>query len=213
MAYKNNKHINILQSIKPMSRSPQFYLLSGFILGAVSVASILLGYSYYQNSKGLTGTPIIAENHQITDSNHAVESEQLIQKAATLSNQEDIQNPEDGFDQNIENMFKVAKSESHAEPDKHTSPFESAFDVQAQKPLIQANDKNKPLKPVIHTIKSPSTKTKEIKEFRYNSLNVKANSQSTIQTEKPVELKTASTSSQEQPPATTPQESAEVEPS
>ncbi|WP_455598000.1 hypothetical protein [Acinetobacter pecorum] len=210
MANKNNKHIRLLRSIKPVPHSPKFYLLSGFVLGVLSVSSVLLGYGYYQNYSGSSRTRVNAENHHISDLNHAAESEQIIPRAAMPLDQDNIQNPEDGFDQNIENMFKVAKPESNAESKNHTSPFESAFGAQEQKPLIQANDKNKPLKPEIRTIQSSAIKTKIIKGSQKSSLNINADRLSPAQTEKSVELKTTNTSSQEQPSATTLQESAEV---
>lgn len=193
MAYKNNKHIRILQSAKPLSFSPQFYLLSGFILGVLSVGSALLGYHYYQDHKASTAAQLTAANDQGADSSHNVAGEQLIQKAGAPSDQENIQNLEDGFDQNIDNMFKVAKPESTTKSAMLNSPFESAFGVQAQKPLPQANGKIKPLKSQPQTIRSSTTSTKDIQ-----------------QSEKNVELKTASTSTQEQSPAKTPQESSEV---
>ncbi|WP_228145439.1 hypothetical protein [Acinetobacter schindleri] len=159
----------------------------------LSVGSALLGYHYYQDHKDITAVQLTVENDQGVYSSHKVDSEQLIQTVDTPSDQENIYNLEDGFDQNIDNMFKVAKPESTTKSAMLNSPFESAFGVQAQKPLPQANGKIKPLKSQPQTIRSSTTSTKDIQ-----------------QSEKNVELKTASTSTQEQSPAKTPQESSEV---
>ncbi|GAA5557534.1 hypothetical protein Asch01_02274 [Acinetobacter schindleri] len=193
MAYKNNKHIRILQPVKPLSHSPRFYLLSGFVLGVLSVGPVLLGYHYYQDHKASTAAQLTAANNQEEDSSHTVKNELLIQKSGAPLDQDNIHNPEDGFDQNIDNMFKVAKPASANEPANTGSPFDSAFGVQAQKPFPQTNDKIKPLTSQPQTIRSSTTSTKDIQ-----------------QSEKNVELKTASTSTQEQSPAKTPQESSEV---
>ena len=193
MAYKNNKHIRILQPVKPLSHSPRFYLLSGFVLGVLSVGPVLLGYHYYQDHKASTAAQLTAANNQEEDSSHTVKNELLIQKSGAPLDQDNIHNPEDGFDQNIDNMFKVAKPESTTKTENPGSPFESAFGVQAQKPFPQTNDKIKPLTSQPQTIRSSTTSTKDIQ-----------------QSEKNVELKTASTSTQEQSPAKTTQESSEV---
>lgn len=212
MAYKNNKHIPILQPVKALSYSPQFYFLSGFILGVLSVGSALLGYHYYQDHKDITAAQLTVESDQGADSSHTLDSEQLIQTAGAPSDQENIPNPEDGFDQNIDNMFKVAKPESTTKTENPGSPFESAFGVQAQKPLPQANGKIKPLKSQPQTIPSSVAPSKEIQQSEKNPVNVRLVTQPTKpkQLEKTVELKTASTSTQEQSPAKTPQESSEV---
>ncbi|MGQ8975823.1 hypothetical protein [Acinetobacter schindleri] len=212
MAYQNNKHIRILQPLTPLSHSPQFYLLSGFVLGVLSVGLVLLGYNYYQDHKDITAAQLTAENEQGADSSHTVENEQLIQTASAPSDQENIQNLEDGFDQNIDNMFKVAKPASANEPANTGSPFDSAFGVQAQKSLPQANDKIKPLKHTPQTISSSTAPVKEIQQPEKNPVNVRLVTQPTKpkQLEKTVELKTASTSTQEQSPVTTAQERPEV---
>lgn len=212
MAYQNNKYIRILQSVKSLSYSPHFYLLSGFILGVLSVGSVLLGYHYYQNHKASTAAQLTAANDQGADSSHTVAGEQLIQKAGAPSDQENIQNLEDGFDQNIDNMFKVAKPASANEPANTGSPFDSAFAIQEQKPLPQANGKIKPLKSQPQTIPSSVAPSKEIQQSEKNPVNVRLVTQPTKpkQLEKTVELKTASTSTQEQSPAKTPKENPEV---
>ncbi|MFV5313232.1 hypothetical protein VXN68_13660 [Acinetobacter schindleri] len=212
MAYKNNKHIPILQPVKALSYSPQFYFLSGFILGVLSVGSALLGYHYYQDHKDITAAQLTVESDQGADSRHTLDSEQLIQTAGAPSDQENIPNPEDGFDQNIDNMFKVAKPESTTKTENPGSPFESAFGVQAQKPLPQANGKIKPLKSQPQTIPSSVAPSKEIQQSEKNPVNVRPVTQPTKpkQLEKTVELKTASTSTQEQPPVNTAQESPEI---
>lgn len=212
MAYKNNKHIPILQPVKALSYSPQFYFLSGFILGVLSVGSALLGYHYYQDHKDITAAQLTVESDQGADSSHTLDSEQLIQTAGAPSDQENIPNPEDGFDQNIDNMFKVAKPESTTKTENPGSPFESAFGVQAQKPLPQANGKIKPLKSQPQTIPSSVAPSKEIQQSEKKPVNVRPVTQPTKpkQLEKIVELKTASTSTQEQPPVKTAQESFEV---
>lgn len=210
MAYQNNKHIRILQSVKSLSYSPHFYLLSGFILGVLSVGSVLLGYHYYQNHKASTAAQLTAANDQGADSSHTVAGEQLIQKAGAPSDQENIQNLEDGFDQNIDNMFKVAKPASANEPANTGSPFDSAFAIQEQKPLPQANGKIKPLKSQPQTIPSSVAPSKEIQQSEKNPVNVRPVTQPKKQAEKPIELKTASTSTQEQPPVKTAQKSPEV---
>ncbi|ATO20574.1 hypothetical protein BS636_13290 [Acinetobacter sp. LoGeW2-3] len=211
MAYENNKHISILQSVKPAThRSPQFYLLSGFVLGVLSVGSVLLGYSYYQDHKEIITAQVKKENHQVADSNHAVENEQLIQKTNTPLGQENKQNSEDGFDQNIENMFKIAKPKSSSESKNRTSPFESTFGSQDQKPLIEVNDGIKSPKPEVHTFQSSTAKSKETKGSEKNLMKVKSATQPAVQIEGPLKLKTASTSSQDQSPAVTSWESAEI---
>ncbi|MHA5057614.1 hypothetical protein ACX2CK_12725 [Acinetobacter schindleri] len=212
MAYKNNKHIRILQPVKPVSHSSQFYLLSGFILGVLSVGSVLLGYHYYQDHKDITAAQLTVADDQGVYSSHTVDSEQLIQTVDTPSDQENIHDPEDGFDKNIDNMFKVAKPESTTKSAMPNSPFESAFGVQAQKPLPQTNDKIKPLKSQPQTIPSSVAPSKEIQQSEKKPVNVRPVTQPTEpkQLEKIVELKTASTSTQEQPPVKTAQESFEV---
>ena len=212
MAYQNNKYIRILQPVKSLSHSPQFYLLGGFILGVLSVGSVLFGYHYYQDHKDITAAQLTAANEQGTDSSHTVASEQLIQQVGAPSDQENIHNPEDGFDQNIDNMFKVAKPASANEPANTGSPFDSAFAIQEQKPLPQANGKIKPLKSQPQTIPSSVALSKEIQQSEKNPVNVRLVTQPTKpkQLEKTVELKTASTSTQEQSPAKTPKENPEV---
>jgi len=212
MAYKNNKHIPILQPVKALSYSPQFYFLSGFILGVLSVGSALLGYHYYQDHKDITAAQLTVENDQGADSSHTLDSEQLIQTAGAPSDQENIPNPEDGFDQNIDNMFKVAKPESTTKTENPGSPFESAFGVQAQKPFPQANGKIKPLTSQPQTIPSSVAPSKEIQQSEKNPVNVRLVTQPTKpkQLEKTVELKTASTSTQEQSPVKTAQKNPEV---
>jgi len=212
MTYKNNKHIRILQPVKPLSHSPRFYLLSGFILGVLSVGSVLLGYHYYQNHKASTAAQLTAANNQEEDSSHTVKNELLIQKSGAPLDQDNIHNSEDGFDQNIDNMFKVAKPASANEPANTGSPFDSAFAIQEQKPLPQANGKIKPLKSQPQTIRSSTTSTKDIQQSEKNPINVRLVTQPTKpkQLEKTVELKTASTSTQEQSPAKTPKENPEV---
>lgn len=210
MAYKNNKHIPILQPVKALSYSPQFYFLSGFILGVLSVGSALLGYHYYQDHKDITAAQLTVENDQGADSSHTLDSEQLIQTAGAPSDQENIPNPEDGFDQNIDNMFKVAKPESTTKTENPGSPFTSAFGVQEQKPFIELNDKIKPLKSQPKTIQPSATPSKNIKQSEKNPVNVRLVTQPKKQAEKPIELKTASTSTQEQPPVKTAQKSPEV---
>ena len=212
MAYKNNKHIPILQPVKALSYSPQFYLLSGFILGVLSVGSVLLGYHYYQDHKASTAAQLTVANDQGVYSSPTVDSEQLIQTVEAPSDQENIHDPEGGFDQNIDNMFKVAKPESTTKTENPGSPFESAFGVQAQKPLPQANGKIKPLKSQLQTIPSSVAPSKEIQQSEKNPVNVRLVTQPTKpkQLEKTVELKTASTSTQEQSPAKTPKENPEV---
>ncbi|WP_353383257.1 hypothetical protein [Acinetobacter schindleri] len=163
------------------------------MLGVLSVGPVLLGYHYYQDHKASTAAQLTAANNQEEDSSHTVKNELLIQKSGAPLDQDNIHNPEDGFDQNIDNMFKVAKPASANEPANTGSPFDSAFGVQAQKPFPQTNDKIKPLTSQPQTIRSSTTSTKDIQ-----------------QSEKNVELKTASTSTQEQSPAKTPQESSEV---
>ena len=212
MAYKNNKHIPILQPVKALSYSPQFYFLSGFILGVLSVGSALLAYHYYQDHKASTAAQLTVANDQVADLSHMVENELLIQKSGAPSDQENIQNLEDGFDQNIDNMFKVAKPASANEPANTGSPFDSAFAIQEQKPLPQANGKIKPLKSQPQTIPSSVAPSKEIQQSEKNPVNVRLVTQPTKpkQLEKTVELKTASTSTQEQSPVTTAQERPEV---
>lgn len=212
MAYQNNKHIRILQPVKALSYSPQFYLLSGFILGVLSVGSVLLGYHYYQDHKASTATQLTVANDQVADLSHMVENELLIQKSVAPSDRDNIQNSEDGFDQNIDNMFKVAKPASANEPANTGSPFDSAFAIQEQKPLPQANGKIKPLKSQPQTIPSSVAPSKEIQQSEKNPVNVRLVTQPTKpkQLEKTVELKTASTSTQEQSPAKTPKENPEV---
>ena len=210
MAYKNNKHIRILQSAKPLSLSPQFYLLSGFILGVLSVGSALLGYHYYQDHKANTAAQLTVANDQGVYSSPTVDSEQLIQTVEAPSDQENIHDPEGGFDQNIDNMFKVAKPESTTKSAMPNSPFASAFGVQAQKPFIQVNDKIKSLKSQPKTIQPSASPSKSIKQSEKNPVNVRPVTQPKKQAEKPIELKTASTSTQEQPPVKTAQKSPEV---
>lgn len=210
MAYKNNKHIRILQSAKPLSFSPQFYLLSGFILGVLSVGSALLGYHYYQDHKASTAAQLTVANDQGVYSSPTVDSEQLIQTVEAPSDQENIHDPEGGFDQNIDNMFKVAKPESTTKSAMPNSPFASAFGVQAQKPFIQVNDKIKSLKSQPKTIQPSASPSKSIKQSEKNPVNVRPVTQPKKQAEKPIELKTASTSTQEQPPVKTAQKSPEV---
>ena len=210
MTYKNNKHIRILQSVNSLSHSPQFYLLSGFILGVLSVGSVLLGYNYYQDHKDITTSQLTAANDQGADSSHTVENELLIQESGAPSNQENIHDPEDGFDQNIDNIFKVAKPESTTKTENPGSSFESAFGVHAQKPFIHTNDKIKPLTSKPQTIQSSTTSAKDIQQSEKNPVNVRPVTQPTEQVEKTVELKTASTSTPEQPLATTAQENPEV---
>lgn len=212
MAYQNNKYIRILQPVKSLSHSPQFYLLGGFILGVLSVGSVLFGYHYYQNHKDITAAQLTAANEQGTDSSHIVASEQLIQQVGAPSDQENIHNPEDGFDQNIDNMFKVAKPESTTKSAMPNSPFASAFGVQEQKPLIQVNNKIKLLTSQPKTIQPSAAPPKNIRQSEKNSVNVRLVTQPTKpkQLEKTVELKTASTSTQEQSPVTTAQERPEV---
>lgn len=205
MAYQNNKYIRILQPVKSLSHSPQFYLLGGFILGVLSVGSVLFGYHYYQDHKDITAAQLTAANEQGTDSSHIVASEQLIQQVGAPSDQENIHNPEDGFDQNIDNMFKVAKPESTTKSAMPNSPFASAFGVQEQKPLIQVNNKIKLLTSQPKTIQPSAAPPKNIRQSEKNSVNVKIVTQPTEQVEKP-----ASTSTQAQQPAMTPQESPEV---
>lgn len=212
MTYKNNKHIRILQPVKPLSHSPRFYLLSGFVLGVLSVGPVLLGYHYYQDHKASTAAQLTAANNQEEDSSHTVKNELLIQKSGAPLDQDNIHNPEDSFDQNIDNMFKVAKPENTTKSAMPNSPFESAFGVQAQKPFPQTNDKIKPLTSQPQTIPSSVAPSKEIKQSEKNPVNVSPVTQPTKpkQLEKTVELKTASTSIQEQSPAKTPKENPEV---
>lgn len=164
MTYKNNKHIRILQPVKPLSHSPRFYLLSGFVLGVLSVGPVLLGYHYYQDHKASTAAQLTAANNQEEDSSHTVKNELLIQKSGAPLDQDNIHNSEDGFDQNIDNMFKVAKPENITKSAMPNSPFESAFGVQAQKPFLQTNDKIKPLTSQPQTIRSSTTSTKDIQQ-------------------------------------------------
>ena len=210
MAYKNNKHIPILQPVKALSYSPQFYLLSGFILGVLSVGSVLLGYHYYQDHKASTAAQLTVANDQVADLSHMVENELLIQKSVAPSDRDNIQNSEDGFDQNIDNMFKVAKPASANEPANTGSPFDSAFAIQEQKPLPQTNDKIKPLISQPQTIRSSTTSTKDIQQSEKNPVRLVTQPTKPKQLEKTVELKTASTSTQEQSPAKTPKENPEV---
>lgn len=184
--------------------------MSGFILGVLSVGSALLGYHYYQDHKASTAAQLTAANEQGTDSSHTIESEQLIQTVEAPSDQENIHDPEGGFDQNIDNMFKVAKPESTTKSAMPNSPFASAFGVQAQKPFIQVNDKIKSLKSQPKTIQPSASPSKSIKQSEKNPVNVRPVTQPKKQAEKPIELKTASTSTQEQPPVKTAQKSPEV---
>ncbi|MCK8640341.1 hypothetical protein M1L59_06395 [Acinetobacter schindleri] len=178
----------------------------------LSVGSALLAYHYYQDHKASTAAQLTVANDQGVYSSPTVDIEQLIQTVESPSDQENIHDPEGGFDQNIDNMFKVAKPESTTKSAMPNSPLASAFGVQAQKPFIQVNDKIKSLKSQPKTIQPSAAPSKEIKQSEKNPVNVSPVTQPTKpkQLEKTIELKTASTSIQEQSPAKTPKENPEV---
>lgn len=193
MSYENNKYISILQSVKPDTRSAQFYLLSGFILGVLSVVLILLGYSYYQHPKGQPTVHVLEKSHQIEGLSA---TEPAMHLAGTPSDQENSHNPEDGFDQNIENMFKVTKPAKILESEKRTSPFDLAFDTQKNQAPVPLHDSSKLVKSKNQIISSSAEASRQTQKNEKKPVNINIVNQPIAPTAQPVEPKPVNTSSE-----------------